>query len=276
MVMSYGDGDLPIMQVTRDYSIFKRMEGNRKVTADRAAKVRRSIEEVGYIPNPIIVNESMEVIDGQGRLEALTQLEQPVFYIVVPGLTLRHCISMNVNSTQWGILDYITSYANTGNANYERLLRLIESYDLTLSTVCCAATGVMSSSNTSLFKNGDLAFSEKDYRQVDVMLSYVGKFVPVMTERGISNKSAVCKALCFCYQLEDVDNDRMYDAFVRYCHLLRNSTRVEDVFDDLTDIYNYKRRSKVYIATKYDEFLSDKYAWYANYWGKMRQEREGR
>lgn len=63
--------------VTDKYSIFRRLSGNRDVKEARVKKIMRSIEKVGYIPNPIIVNENMEVVDGQGRLEAVKRLGLP-------------------------------------------------------------------------------------------------------------------------------------------------------------------------------------------------------
>lgn len=68
---------------TKKYSQFKRLDSNRTVKTGRVNKIKQSIEKVGYVQSPIIVNEKMEVIDGQGRLEALKQLQIPVDYIVV-------------------------------------------------------------------------------------------------------------------------------------------------------------------------------------------------
>lgn len=267
-IKTYANGEeIPVIQVTKDYSIFKRMEGNREVTARRASKIRKSIEEIGYVPNPIIVNENMEIIDGQGRLEALKSLELPVFYIVVPGLALKDCISMNVNSTKWGVKDYIMSFAETGNEDYKRLLNLIESYDLPLTTVCCAATGVMQAANSKI-KTGHIVLDEEYYRAVDAMLAYVDRFVPIMKEHRISNKAPVYSALCYCYQLDDVDNERLLQSFERYWHKLTSATATLEVFDAITEIYNFGRRTnKVYITTKYREYLDGRYPWYASYWG---------
>ena len=256
---------------TSDYSIFNRMEGNREVTSRRATKIRKSIESIGYIPNPIIVNEYMEVVDGQGRLEALKQLDLPVLYIIVPGLTLKDCVNMNVNSTKWGVKDYIMSFAETGNENYKRLLGLIESYDLPLTTICCAATGVMQASNSNI-KTGALVLDEDYCKSVDAMLSYVERFVPVMREHGVSNRAPVYSALCFCYQLDDIDNERLYESFCRYWHKLTSATATREVFDAITEIYNFGRRTnKVYITTKYLEYLDGRYPWYSSYWGKRQQ-----
>lgn len=261
-------GDVPKVKRTMDYSLFRRMEGNREVTAKRSKDIRKSIERIGLIPQAIIVNERMEVIDGQGRLEAVQQLSLPVFYSIIPGLGLKDCVSMNMNTTPWTILDYIKSYAETGNENYKRLLTLIESYSLPMSVAVCAATGVMSTANSNI-KEGVLEIDRDYFFALDAMLAYVERFAKVMKENGISSKSPVYTALCFCYQCEDVDNERLFKQFERHCHMLTSSSKTLEVLDTITDIYNFgRRKDKVYISTKYREYLDGKYPWYSSYWGK--------
>ena len=266
------DRKTPQILRTKDYSIFRRMEGNREVTAKRANHIRESIINIGLVPVPIVVNEHMEIIDGQGRFEALKSLGLPVFYVVVPGLTLSDCVSMNINTTPWQLIDYISSYAETGNENYIRLKKLINCYDLPMSVVVCAATGVMSTSNGGLIKNGKLNLDESFYWAVDSMLAYVERFAKVLKENGISTKGPVYNALCFCYQCEDVDNDRMLEQFSRYCYKMNSSTKIVEVLDGLTEIYNFgRRRDRVYIKTKYLEYIDGRYPWYASYWGKRQR-----
>ena len=42
---------------TRNYEIFKKLQGNRAVQEDRIKNIINSINEVGYIKSPIVVNE---------------------------------------------------------------------------------------------------------------------------------------------------------------------------------------------------------------------------
>lgn len=88
--------------ITDNYGMFKRLEGNRDIADSRCKKIIKSIQTNGYIHSPIIVNENMEVIDGQGRLKALETLGLPVEYIVFPGMSIKECIALNVYQTGWG------------------------------------------------------------------------------------------------------------------------------------------------------------------------------
>ena len=111
---------------TSDYSIFKKMEGNRD--AKTKSKIIESIKTVGYIPIPIAVNENMEVGDGQNRVDALEELNLPVAYVIIPCLRIKEARALNLNQANWKCLDYIKSYAEGGNENYRRFLELIKSF----------------------------------------------------------------------------------------------------------------------------------------------------
>ena len=54
---------------TNDYNTFKVMPGNRPVNKLHVRRLSKSMEEK-HLMSPILVNEKMQVIDGQHRLEA--------------------------------------------------------------------------------------------------------------------------------------------------------------------------------------------------------------
>jgi ParB-like chromosome segregation protein Spo0J len=68
---------------TTDYKLFKINKLNRIVQTGHIEKLKKSIEKVGYLKyNPIIVNEDMEIIDGQHRYFACVKLNLPIYYEV--------------------------------------------------------------------------------------------------------------------------------------------------------------------------------------------------
>ena len=67
---------------TTDYDSFAKLEGNRDVLQSRKNIIKESIEERGWIRNPVVVNEKMQIIDGQGRFEALKELGMPIEYVI--------------------------------------------------------------------------------------------------------------------------------------------------------------------------------------------------
>lgn len=90
---------------TTDYSKFKRLKGNRDVK--NAKKIVDSINDVGYVLSPILVNEKMEVIDGQNRLDALVKLDMPVVYMMQEGIGRKECQALNINQTNWTTEQFI-------------------------------------------------------------------------------------------------------------------------------------------------------------------------
>ena len=59
----------PVIQRTNKYDLFKRIESNREVNPAHLKKIEKSISEKNFLHlYPIIVNERMEIIDGQHRL----------------------------------------------------------------------------------------------------------------------------------------------------------------------------------------------------------------
>lgn len=112
---------------TTDYSAFKRLKGNRKVSKARIRKIMESIAD-GYVLNPIVVNENKEIIDGQGRLEAERELGLPVHYVIVEGAGLDDCVRMNISGTNWTTEDYVNSYAEQGIWEYVQLLDLKDEF----------------------------------------------------------------------------------------------------------------------------------------------------
>lgn len=56
--------------ITRDYSVFKYLSGNRDINLHNVNNIVKNVLENGLLPTIVIVNENMEVIDGQHRIEA--------------------------------------------------------------------------------------------------------------------------------------------------------------------------------------------------------------
>lgn len=64
--------------ITRDYSVFKYLKGNRGINLKNVNSIVDNVRDNGLLPTIVIVNENMEVIDGQHRIEAFKQLNLPV------------------------------------------------------------------------------------------------------------------------------------------------------------------------------------------------------
>lgn len=247
--------------ITSDYGSFKRLEGNRAVSAARAKKIRKSIEVNGYIKSPIAVNENMEVIDGQGRLEALSQLGMPVHYYIVPGAGREQCIAMNIYGTPWNIIDYVKSYKENGVESYKYLDALIETHrSMQLSVILFAIAG--KESQNDYIKNGTFQCTREAYLMADRVLEKCERASKsVATIPG--NNQFVYKALIFAFTHVELDEERMFMCLERSKGNMRRCGTVKEALDLLSEIYNYKCRANfIYLYAEYDKFQRSKYGWY--------------
>lgn len=246
-----------------DLEIFKKLKGNRHVEWPRVKKIMASIERVGYIPVPIVVNENMEIIDGQGRVEACAKLGLPVPYTVVEGAGLDECIAMNISGTKWGKLDYIESFAERGNENYIRLLELAKKHDVTIGVVIAAALGKLTTSKDGI-ESGLMVLSEERAAQAEELLTYLDRFVSFVKDKNIPNMKKIYEALCFLYYIQAVDNERMYRAFTMYYADLGGYSTTEQALDSLESIYNKKlaKHNKVFVASEYQAYMANRLPWY--------------
>lgn len=253
--------------VTSDYEQFNRLVGNRAVLTQRVNNITRSINNVGYIPAPIIVNEKLEVIDGQGRLEACKNINIPVNYIIIPGLSKRECISMNINQVNWHTIDYIKSYAETGSVPYIYVSDCLDIYktafltNSTLKIVMYALTGKVEISHQSI-KNGELDCTKDDYDKAIGLLDYAKKFAEYIS--GLAGDTYFYyMAIMFCAQCPKINNQKLLDKVTLYSIKLRPVATMHEALEQLENIYNYRSKGKnVYIKTIYREAMEGKYKWY--------------
>jgi hypothetical protein len=103
---------------TSDLSIFKQIDGNRVPNLQHIKRLADSIRVYGMKCNPILVNERMEVIDGQHRLMAAKEAESFVYYIIVNGYSLNEVHTLNLNQKNWTKKDFMEGYANMGVESY--------------------------------------------------------------------------------------------------------------------------------------------------------------
>ena len=229
---------------THDYTQFGLLLGNRDITKARVKKIIKSIKKIGWITNPIIVNEKMEIIDGQGRFMALKELDMPIEYIIHPGIGIHECTEMNINMTNWSVDDYVKSYADQGGKAYEYALSLSKAYpDLSLQmilAVMCSGgkrTDLHGSSKDDV-KNGVLDINDIDKnRTVEILdfCSSIFNYVALIKGR----KFLLMNAAIFVYDHPACNRDRLLYAFEKNYKKAKACTKAEDCIEQIEIMYNY-------------------------------------
>lgn len=237
--------------VTNDYEKFKKLQGNRAVDEDRVKKIISSIRNVGYITSPIIVNEKMEVIDGQGRLEALKRLEMPVEYIVHEGIGIEECIEMNVNQTNWNDFDYIKSHADNGNQSYKLIMNLLNMYPEFKLKIIATALKDLTRFDSKVLRSGNVVITPDEYNTAIIKLNYLKRYVPYIKYiQGM--RVTLLQGILFCYIMPEVDKERLFEKITKNITNLPPYNHLLEAMEVIEKIYNYNKRGEyVYIQTLY-------------------------
>ena len=227
---------------TTNYSMFKCMEGNRAVKDGRVSKIVESINKVGYVLSPILVNEKMEVIDGQGRLSALERLKLPVHYMIQNGIGIDECIQMNIHQSNWSLNDYVTSYAIRGNDDYKRLQSLIDRFtELPIGTVIMCANNANYTHSGALskkLKSGKMEISEQDFERARWELDYAAKMKQVAKTIG-GKKEPFYGAVVYAYRsLNSEGRNRMEDVIRKHAYDFPSLTKPVEYLKRFDGFYN--------------------------------------
>ena len=237
--------------VTKDYSIFKRLVGNRDIPETRISKIVESIQTIGWIHNPIIVNEKMEVIDGQGRLTALQRLKMPVEYIVAEGAGNKECIYMNMNMVNWKLPDFIKSYAEQGNENYQRLLGLMEKYANGNLDIISTAVYRVSKSKHRDIKQGILQLTEEQAKAAIPRLEYIKPILEKIDEKKLPGSMVtLMQTLIYYFDYPEVDKERLAYSVEKYIYNATPWVLNTDCEKEVENAYNYGLglEKKIFIA----------------------------
>lgn len=155
-----------LVHKTSDYSIFNIHKKNRDVNAAHVNNLVAAIQKNNLLAGqPILVNENMEVIDGQHRLEAAKKLGVDIYYIMRGGLTIEDAIDLNINTKNWSYADYLEYWISQGLEEYmyfkEYKERFEFSWMLSINLLHYGTTASQNSRDT--FISGELKINHAEY-----------------------------------------------------------------------------------------------------------------
>lgn len=225
---------------TRDYTIFKKLPGNRPPDDAHVRRLIRNMLEVGNLTSdfPIVVNENMEVIDGQHRLEALKELGWPIAYRVAVGLTLDTVRGINQASQNWSWKDYAQSFAENGSEKskdeYKRFLTLADYFGYPYHVLMhyCGLSTDNRPVNATDFRNGELKIPNFD-RTFRLLEQY-----KAVSEAFNFHNSKLAIALYKIMQHPEYSQDRMVHKAKVYDLEIRRLSTLDDYIRFAEDVYN--------------------------------------
>lgn len=189
---------------TTEYDMFRKIS-NRKITEN--PKLEEELLSEGQ-RQPILVNEKMEVIDGQHRLYYLRKHRKPVRYIIDPTANFKTVISMNTSAVNCALQDYVYSFALEGDPEFVKLAKFLDENEL-LSDKMVIVAGSGRRDGTAAhvvkkLKKGDYVFSnEKQLRE------FCKFYERVLNETKLPNKPFLQSVLWTLYTTSVFDENRM-------------------------------------------------------------------
>lgn len=241
--------------VTKDYSKFKNIDGNRKITPAHVEKLVAAMERRNLLEYfPVLVNEKMEVIDGQHRLIAAAKLDYPVTYEVVPGLELEDVMSINTNSKGWSTMDFIDTYIKLGNPYYEQLKKFIKRTGFGVSLSAQLLQGKASSltggSHTSqLIRAGEFKVVAESF--AERIAEYVRLLSP-NTDFDSHKDRGFVKAIVMLDGNEGFDMERLVSKLRMHGLKLQRRPDAKYYLIHIEELYNFnaKARVELYASTQ--------------------------
>lgn len=245
---------------TFNYDDFNFLDYNREI--DHEKKVEKSIKEIGELPIPIIVNEKNEIIDGQHRFVVCKKLGLPVFYITVPGLSIKQCGTINSASKTWTTKNRAHSYTspeyedNDSYIFYELLIEEFKEINVTIiSDILAPLYGARGRTVRSMVKDKKLIIRDEDYEYMREKCRWFLELMQIQDKLKGTTEN-LWEAISYAYEMTAVDNDRLKKRIIDNISSLTPVGDLKSALTSLEEIYNKgKKKSgpKTYFSVEYDK-----------------------
>lgn len=229
------------IEMTEDYDMFRYMKGNRVLDMAHVQKLKASMK-LNDLFIPILVNEKMEVVDGQHRLEARRQLGYIVPYIIGKDYVLEDVQAMNCSQKAWSIGDYTDSYIARGNDNYSIFKWFRAKYGLSHLTSLSLLTGSDPQGRhlTQLFNSGSMVVTHlEEAKQFAEFIHACGEYFPHFKERSFT------MALLALRKKEQFDQRTFLRKLRANPTVMRKSSTTNQYIEEIEAVYNYRSSNKV-------------------------------
>ena len=232
----------------KNYTKFTLLDDNRDINDVHVEALAKSMKKSGQLM-PIIVNENLEVLDGQHRLEACELLGLPVAYVVNIGGNSRQVALINNTQKSWLTNDYLKHYSHESwrnHAEYKKIITFEKENKLSHTVCMCLLSdnlnngrrwdmGVMKS-----FKEGN--FKIKNLERAQMYASQLLKFKSFVPN--------LVRIVRFCIAFIKVSQLKGFNLELAYKQIEKNSNKFdkcvnqEDWIEAFVDAYNYKLVTK--------------------------------
>jgi len=241
---------VPQIQRTKDYSIFKSVSFNREKNKRHIESIKKIISKENLLHlHPILVNEKMEVVDGQHRLEVAKELGLDVFYIQ-DQISYEHILNSNLFQKKLNLEDVIKYYAlKDGIPSYVQFQEFIQLLDISPKSLMGLIFGTISISMIGFIKTGKFQMPN-DTDVIDKLISSLKKFNQFIREKRITPFAMFSSAnftIAFrnLVLLNDYSEDIFFNKLQQRWFDLKPQLNSKEWTRLLVSIYNWKNHNPI-------------------------------
>lgn len=216
------------------------MKGNRPIVPSKVKKlvqtVKAGLNLFEYCP--VLVNTDMFVIDGQHRLQACKEMGLPVYYTVVPNVTLLQIASINSAQTRWKTDDFFNCFIETGNKDYGVLQLFKDKYNLSTNV----AVQLLMNGGINEGGSGSESFKEGKFRVIhqdkaEKLMRAVTHYQDVVPEHFLKNRSFI-KAIQVLLTSPDYPHSSVVEKLKARGAMLIQKANYKEFIYHIEEMYN--------------------------------------
>jgi hypothetical protein len=226
-----------ILYSSHNYAMFTRLPHNREIRKRHVEKLAESMKLRGFLrTHPMLVNQSLQVIDGQHRLEAARQVGVPVFYkIVIEGANAESNRDLNSLTAPWNNMDYVKSYAEQGYPEYQKLLAMMAENQLPI-----VVFTALSTQRSRAIKGGTFICPSGEAVDATIaMIKAVHERHPI-----VAHNRFTIVALRRIADLPGFSLETMLDRIYSYPTKITGGHNTDSAYGIFLDLYNYRTRER--------------------------------
>lgn len=224
--------------ITEDYDKFKFFDENRNVNRSHVEEIKDSMKKK-CLDKPIDVNEDFGIVDGQHTFTARRELKLPILYIIHKGWGVDDIPILNTNQKNWLAGDFLRLYLKQGLKHYEVYKNFDEHWGFTHGVNLMLLTDEKDGRPNEKFEKGTFKATKLNWaNEIAPKIHAIGEFY-----NGYKRRAFVA-AFIKLTKLQGFRQEQLLSKLSYQSRKLVDCTTVDEYFDLLREIYNYKTRNE--------------------------------
>ncbi len=240
-----------MIKKTKDYDMFVfRADNREKIDHTHVKKLQESIQSRNMLQlAPIIVNDKMEVIDGQHRLLAAKALGVEIFYREEKKMDCADIIRMNI-SKSWRAADYLNFYCQHNYEEYKKLATFMKKNNVSLKVAMTIGMG-QAHLVFEDFRMGNFKFPDECLdMELDICWDTINYIKKINGFSPYTSASRFWKAMLKLFKHPDFDANKWRSNMKQMIDNFAAKAKHEHYVHMFEHIYNWRNTKKIKLTDK--------------------------